>query len=102
MIVTRQRPKRKFKIRRLLFPLVALLALGFALWWPPSQKKIVGFVVEGPLTPVWRLAGNIIYPFLQPLHFAAQEQVIADRNKQIETLGGQIEDQRKQISARDA
>ncbi|MBV8602353.1 MAG: hypothetical protein JO359_12380 [Candidatus Eremiobacteraeota bacterium] len=101
-IVTRQRPKKKFKIRSLLLPVVALLAIAFALWWPPSRARIVGFVVNGPLTPVWHLAANVISPFLQPLHFAAQEQVIADRNKQIETLNGQIDDQRKEINSRDA
>jgi len=101
-IVTRQRPKRKFNPRRLLLPVVALAALGFALWWPPSQQRIIGFVVYGPLTPVWRAIGNAINPFLQPLHFAAQEQVIADRNKQIETLNGQLEGQRKDLASRDS
>lgn len=101
MIVTRQRPKKKFNPRSVLLPLAALVVLGFALWWPPSQKKIVGFVAYGPLAPVWRLAGNVLSPLLTPLHFAAQEQVIADRNKSIETLSGQIEDERKQIAARD-
>lgn len=101
MIVTRQRPKKKFNPRALLLPLVAILVLGFALWWPPSQKKIVGFVAYGPLAPIWRLADRVFSPLLTPLHFAAQEQVIADRNKSIETLSGQLEDERKQIASRD-
>lgn len=101
MIVTRQRPKKKFNPRKLILPAVAILALAFALWWPPSQKRITGFFVNGPLTPIAARIGAFIAPYLAPLHFAAQEQVIADRNRQIEALGGQIEDQRKTLAAKD-
>ncbi len=102
MIVTRQRPKKKFNPRKLLLPLVAILALGFALWWPPSQKRITGFVMNGPLNPIVARIGAFFTPYLAPLHFASQEQVIADRNRQIEALGGEIESQRKDAASKDA
>jgi len=102
MIVTRQRPKKKFNPRKLILPLVAILALGFALWWPPSQKRITGFVTNGPLNPIVARIGAFFTPYLAPLHFAAQEQVIADRNRQIEGLGGEIESQRKDMASKDA
>jgi len=102
MIVTRQRPKKKFDPRKLLLPLVAILALGFALWWPPSQKRITGFVTNGPLNPIVARVGAFFTPYLAPLHFASQEQVIADRNRQIEALGGEIESQRKDSASKDA
>jgi len=100
MIATRER-RRRLNLRKLLLPVVAIGALGFALFWPPSQRAISGFVVNGPLAPVWRIVGTVVTPLVGPLHFAAQEQVIADRNKQIEILGGQLEDQRRQVAARD-
>ncbi len=102
MIVTRQRPKKKFNPRKLILPMVALLALGFALWWPPSQKRITGFVTNGPLNPIVARIGAFFTPYLAPLHFASQEQVIADRNRQIEALGGEIESQRKDAASKDA
>jgi flagellar motility protein MotE (MotC chaperone) len=102
MIVTRQRPKRKFNPRKLLFPAVSILALAFALWWPPSQKRITGFLFNGPFTPIVMRIGAFFQPYLAPLHFAAQEQVIADRNRQIEALGGEIEGQRKDMASKDA
>ena len=100
MIATRER-KRRLNLKKLLLPVVAIAALGFALFWPPSQRAISGFVANGPLAPVWRIVGAVVTPLVGPLHFAAQEQVIADRNKQIELLNGQLEDQRKAVAARD-
>jgi flagellar motility protein MotE (MotC chaperone) len=102
MIVTRQRPKKKFNPRKLILPLVSILVLGFALWWPPSQKRITGFVTNGPLNPIVARIGAFFTPYLAPLHFASQEQVIADRNRQIEALGGEIESQRKDSASKDA
>ena len=102
MIVTRQRPKRKFNPRKLIFPAVAIVVMAFALWWPPSRARITGFFTNGPLNPIVARVGAFIAPYLAPLHFAAQEQVIADRNQQIEALGGEIEGQRKDLASRDA
>lgn len=100
MIATRER-KRRLNLRKLLLPVVAIAALGFALFWPPSQRAISGFIVNGPLAPVWRIVGAVVTPLVGPLHFAAQEQVIADRNKQVEILNGQLEEQRKAVASRD-
>jgi flagellar motility protein MotE (MotC chaperone) len=102
MIVTRQRPKKKFNPRKLLLPVVAILAIAFALWWGPSRTRITGFVTNGPLNPIVARIGAFFTPYLAPLHFASQEQVIADRNRQIEALGSQIEDQRKDAASKDA
>jgi flagellar motility protein MotE (MotC chaperone) len=102
MIVTRQRPKRKFNPRKLVLPVVAIAALAFALWWPPSQHRIVGFITNGPIAVIAGRVGAFFQPYLAPLHFAAQEQVIADRNHEIEALGGEIEGQRRDLSAKDA
>lgn len=101
MIATRQRPKKKFNPRRLILPVVALGALAFAFWWPPSQKRIAGFFTSGPVAALAARAGAAIQPYLAPLHFAALEQVVADRNRQIEALNGQLEDQRKSMAAKD-
>ena len=102
MIVTRQRPKKKFNSRKLLLPLVAIAALLFALWWPPSQKRIIGLFTSGPVVAITGRVAAFFNPYLAPLHFAAQEQVIADRNRQIEVLNGDIEGQRKDLAGRDA
>lgn len=102
MIVTRQRPKKKFNPRKVLLPVVALIALAFAMWWGPSRTRITGFFVNGPLTPIAQRVAAFFTPYLAPLHFAAQEQVIADRNKQIEGLGSEIEGQRKDMASKDA
>lgn len=101
MIVTRQRPKKKFNPRKLLLPVVAIGALAFALWWPPSQKMIRGAFTSGPIVAMENRVAAFFAPYLAPLHFAAQEQVIADRNRQIEVLNGDIEGQRKDLAAKD-
>jgi flagellar motility protein MotE (MotC chaperone) len=101
MIVTRQRPKKKFNPRKLLLPIVAIAALAFASWWPPSQKIIRGAFSSGPVVAIEGRVTGFFAPYLAPLHFAAQEQVIADRNRQIEALNGQLESQRKDMAAKD-
>lgn len=102
MIATRRRPKKKFDKRKLMLPAVALVMLAVALWWQPSRKMITGFFTTGPLGAVSARVGEIATPYLAPLHFAAQEQVIADRNKQIEALGNEMESQRKDLAAKDS
>ena len=102
MIVTRQRPKKKFNPRKLILPAVAIVAIAFAFWWGPSRSRIMGFVTNGPLNPIVARIGAFFTPYLAPLHFAAQEQVIADRNRQIEALNGQAEDERKVEASKDA
>jgi flagellar motility protein MotE (MotC chaperone) len=85
VIVTRQRRKR-FPFRRLLLPAVAIALLAFAFWWTPSRNAIEG----GPMAPAWRTAGTWADAVAAPFHFAAQNQVITDRNRQIAVLQTQL------------
>ena len=93
MIVTRRR-ERKFSLRPLLLPVIALAALAGALIWPPSHKAIV----DGPLAPVWSNLAQLGRPF----SFAYQNQVIADRNREIKSLNDRLEGDRKTVAARDS
>ncbi len=92
MIVTRRR-ERKVNLRPLLLPIIALLALAGALVWPPSHKVIV----DGPLAPLWSNIAQMGRPF----SFAYQNQVIADRNREIKSLNDRLEGQRKTVAERD-
>jgi flagellar motility protein MotE (MotC chaperone) len=97
MIATRRRPQR-FNFGRFVLPIAAILALAFALVFPPSHKLIF----DGPLAPVWRTLGSGMQAASQPLSFAAQNGAIADRNREIRRLNAALEDQRKQTASRDA
>lgn len=90
MIVTRQRTKKKSR-SPLLLPLIAIVALGVALVWPPSHNVIV----NGPLRPLWGVAGSGWGVVSRPLTFAAQQEKITDGNRQIRTLSSQLEEARK-------
>lgn len=85
MIVTRQR-RKPFNFGRLILPLVAIALIVFAFAWPPSRNVIT----SGPMSPVWRIAGNFWDGIAAPFHFAAQNQVITDRNRQIAMLQNQL------------
>ena len=89
MIVTRQR-KRRTGIGRILFPLVVIAGLVFALSWPPSQRAIA----NGPLKPAWKVGAGVAGVVTRPFTFAAQQQSIADRNRQIRDLTVRLERQR--------
>jgi flagellar motility protein MotE (MotC chaperone) len=89
VIVTRQR-RRRSHLGRILLPLAALAALAVALAWPPSQRVIA----NGPLRPVWVAGGNAGAVLMKPLTFAAQQQTIADRNREIRDLNARLEQQR--------
>jgi len=93
MIVTRRR-ERKFSLRPFLLPVIALAALAGALIWPPSHKAIV----DGPLAPVWSNLAQLGRPF----SFAYQNQVIADRNREIKSLNDRLEGDRKTVAERDS
>lgn len=85
MIVTRQR-RKPFPFKRLILPLVAIALIAFAFVWPPSRNVIM----NGPAAPAARAVGNAYDNAAQPFHFAAQNQVITDRNRQIEALQTQL------------
>jgi flagellar motility protein MotE (MotC chaperone) len=90
VIVTRQR-KRRAGIGRIVFPLAVLAALGFGLSWPPSQRAIA----NGPLKPAWKMGAGVTSVVSRPFTFAAQQQSIADRNRQIRDLTARLERQRE-------
>ena len=93
MIVTRRR-ERKTNLRPLLLPIIAIAAIAGALIWPPSHKVIV----DGPLAPVWSNIAQLGRPF----SFAYQNQVIADRNREIKSLNDRLEADRKTVAERDS
>jgi flagellar motility protein MotE (MotC chaperone) len=85
VIVTRQR-RKSFPFRRLVLPIVAIALLAVALAWPPSRTVIS----SGPMAPAWRTMGGWFGVVAAPFHFAAQNEVITDRNKQIAVLQNQL------------
>lgn len=85
MIVTRQR-RKPFPWRRLILPAIALLLVALALLWPPSRNAIF----NGPAAPMARTAGSWFDVVATPFHFAAQNEVITDRNRQIAVLQNQL------------
>jgi flagellar motility protein MotE (MotC chaperone) len=85
VIVTRQR-RKPFPFKRLLLPLIAIALVVFAFIWPPSRNVIL----NGPAAPAARVVGSAYDNAAQPFHFAAQNQVITDRNRQIEALQAQL------------
>jgi flagellar motility protein MotE (MotC chaperone) len=85
VIVTRQR-RKPFPFKRLLLPLIAIALVLFAFIWPPSRNMIL----NGPAAPAARVVGSAYDNAAQPFHFAAQNQVITDRNRQIEALQTQL------------
>jgi flagellar motility protein MotE (MotC chaperone) len=85
VIVTRQR-RKPFPFKRLLLPLIAIALVVFAFVWPPSRN----IILNGPAAPAARAVGNAYDNAAAPFHFAAQNQVITDRNKQIQALQSQL------------
>jgi len=96
MIVTRRRPKRR-NYGKIVLPVLALLALAGALYWPPSHNVIV----NGPLKPVWGVLGAVGNQAGKPLTFAAQQQQIADQNRKLRDDAALREADRKDKEAKD-
>lgn len=96
MIVTRQR-KKPFPWRRLLLPVIAIALVIFAFTWAPSRNVIT----NGPAAPVFKSTGNIFGSVSEPFHFAAQNQVITDKNRQIVALQNQLNDAKSKTAAKD-
>ena len=95
MIVTRQR-RKPFPWRRLILPLIAVALVVFAFTWGPSRNVITG----GKLAPMWATVGSTFDRVATPFHFAAQNQLITDRNKQILALQKQVADLQSQATAK--
>jgi flagellar motility protein MotE (MotC chaperone) len=90
VIVTRHRKQRPHPAR-ILVPLALLALLVAAFVWPPSQRVIA----NGPLHPLWSASASAGGVVARPLTFAAQQQTITDRNRQIRDLDAQLEQQRR-------
>jgi flagellar motility protein MotE (MotC chaperone) len=96
VIVTRRR-RKPFPWRRLILPVVAIALVVFALVWAPSRNVIT----SGPAAPMWQKASTSFTTVAAPFHFAAQNQVIQDRNHQIVELQAQLADAKAQGAAKD-
>jgi Tfp pilus assembly protein FimV len=96
VIVTRQK-KKKCPWRRLILPLVALALVIFAFVWGPSRNVIS----NGPMAPVWSIAGNIFGNVAEPFHYAAQNELLTEKNKQIMDLQKKVDDLNTQVATRD-
>jgi flagellar motility protein MotE (MotC chaperone) len=90
VIVTRHRKQRPHP-GRYLIPLFVLVLAGAAFAWPPSQR----IIANGPLHPLWSASASTGSVIARPLTFAAQQQTITDRNRQIRDLDAQLERQRQ-------
>jgi len=96
VIVTRRR-RKPFPWRRLLLPVIAIALVIFAVVWGPSRNVITA----GPLAPLWQNIGSRFQMIATPFHFAAQNQVITDRNKQIAQLQTQVAQLQAQSADKD-
>ncbi len=96
MIVTRKR-RKPFPWKRLILPLIAIALVVFALSWAPSRSVIA----NGPAAPAWRTVGDTFGTVATPFHFAAQNQLLTDRNKQIVQLQAQVADLQSKSAAKD-
>lgn len=95
-IITRQR-KKKRSVRGLLLPVVAIALLVAAIFWPPSRS----WFQNGPLHPIWALTGAGWNVVAQPLHWAAQNQLIADKNRELRRLNALLDAQRAEVASKD-
>ncbi|HEV7180405.1 MAG TPA: hypothetical protein VGN11_11060 [Candidatus Baltobacteraceae bacterium] len=96
MIVTRKR-RKPFPWKRLILPLIAVAFVVFAASWGPSRNVIE----NGPTAPLWRGLSNTFGTVATPFHFAAQNRLLDDRNKQIVQLQNQVAGMQTKDSAKD-
>lgn len=97
MIVTRRRrKKRNWTPIAVTAAAVAAVATAFA--WPPAHAAIA----EGPLKPAWSIAGGAGARVARPLTFAAQQQHIADQQRELNRLNASLEADRKARDAKEA
>lgn len=96
MIVTRKR-RKPFPWKRLILPVIAIALVIFAFVWGPSRNVIA----NGPMAPVWRASGSAYGTVSKPFNFAAQNEMLTEKNKQIVALQKQVVDLQSQASAKD-
>ncbi len=96
MIVTRQR-RKPFPWKRWVLPVIAIALVIFAFLWAPSRSVIA----NGPLAPAWRASGSVFDAVSKPFNFAAQNEMLTEKNKQILALQKQIGDLQSQATGKD-
>ncbi|MDE2482110.1 MAG: hypothetical protein KGN02_07965 [bacterium] len=96
MIVTRQR-RKPFPWKRLILPVIAIVLAIVAFVWAPSRNVIA----NGPLAPAWKSGSSAFDTIAAPFHFAAQNQLLTQRNQQIVALQKQVADLKSQDDAKD-
>jgi flagellar motility protein MotE (MotC chaperone) len=97
VIVTRQR-KRRRGMTGYIVALGAVAVLGLLIGFPPTHH----FLAYGPLAPVWNTGAQGVAVVSRPLTFAAQQQVITEKNRAIRELDGRLETQRQAKAAAEA
>ncbi len=95
MIVTRRR-RKPFPWKRLILPVIAIALVITALSWAPSRDAIT----NGPLAPAWKASSSGFDRVAAPFHFAAQNQLLTQRNQQIASLQQQLADLKAQDAAK--
>jgi flagellar motility protein MotE (MotC chaperone) len=96
VIVTRRR-RKAFPWKRFILPVVAIGLVILAMSWQPSRSLITG----GPLAPFWQDTSSSFDSIAAPFHFAAQNQLLTDRNRQIVALQAQIASLQSESAAKD-
>lgn len=96
MIVTRRR-RKPFPWKRLILPVIAIALVAVAIAWPPSRNAITG----GRLAPLWQAVGGRFSTIAAPFRFAAQNQLLTDKNRQIAQLQSQIAGLQSQTVSKD-
>ena len=96
MIVTRKR-RKPFPWKRLILPVIAIALVVFAFAWTPSRNVIS----NGPMAPAWRASGSAVDAIAKPFNFAAQNEMLTEKNKQIVALQKQIADLQSQSATKD-
>jgi Tfp pilus assembly protein FimV len=96
VIVTRRR-RKPFPWKRLILPVIAIGLVIFAVTWGPSRSVITA----GPLAPFMRSTSSAFTTVAAPFHFAAQNELITDRNREIAQLQAQVTSLQAQSAAKD-
>lgn len=70
----------------------------FVALFPPTRSLISG----GPMAPAYAATDVAWAAVTAPFHFAAQNELLTDRNRQIVTLQKQVADDKTQLGAKQA
>jgi hypothetical protein len=95
VIATRRR-RKPFPYRAVMLWLAIVVVVAFVALFPPARALLSG----GPMAPALNSAGSSWTSATAPFHFAAQNELLTDRNRQILALQRQIADDKTQLSAK--